>query len=170
MNQRQISWPVLFQTAVILGLIELAGEIMGLWGRFLFRPDWFWCLAVFSALKMTPVSAMIAFALCGLIRDLSIGPRLGAAMFAYIVVGWIALAWNRAVMFQGWIQQIPLAGLGAFLAAGLRLALESGDPATAESLILALGQGGLTLVVYVPAGLFFSLSPLCPGREQSWFS
>ena len=55
MYEREIRWPALALSALLLGFAELAAETAGLWGRFPFRPDWFWCLASLAALGTRPL-------------------------------------------------------------------------------------------------------------------
>jgi rod shape-determining protein MreD len=172
MSGRETNWVFLVQAALLLGLFELAAELAGAWGRFPFRPDWFWCLAMFASLNAPPLPAIIMYALCGLARDLLIGSRIGAGALSFIAIGWLALRWRQIAVPRNWLHQALTAGLGAFAAACLRLTLEIGRPSLAawdDFALLAIGQGVFTLAAYGPAALFFSLPPLRLRGERKGF-
>jgi hypothetical protein len=169
MKMHEIRWGMLIQIAALFGLAELWAEIAGYWGRFPSRPDWFWCLALIAASRSARISAMAAFALCGLVRDLLVGPRLGASLLAFVVVGWPIAAGNDADIFRGWPQRLVLAGFGGMAVACLRLGIETGaaTPAILDRLfVLAASQGLLTMAAYFPVVLLLSLPLFRPWREQ----
>ena len=169
MKKHGMRWGTLVQSAMLLGLVELWAEIAGCWGRFPFRPNWFWCLALIAASGAPRLSAMAVFALCGLLRDMLIGPRLGASLLAFVVVGWPIASGNDAGIFRGWAQRLALAGAGGMAVACLRMGIEIGSalPAFRDRVFgLAFGQGLLTMAAYFPAILLLSLPAFRPWQER----
>ena len=172
MYDHDVRWPTLAAMAIILSLGALAAEIWGLWFRFPSRPDLLWILAFYTVLRVPPARATAAFALCGLIRDLFLGPRLGSAMLAYLVLGWLALHWRFIAIAWGGVGQALVAGAGGFLAALARHALDYG-PLTYKllyrTLFVSLGDGVLTLLAYIPLAALLGLEAFRPWRARDGF-
>ena len=172
MFEHDIRWYALVPVTLILGFFVLFAETSDVWGAFPMRPDWFWCLAVYAALKSPPTSSIVAFAWCGLARDFILGPKPGSAMLAFVAVGWAVLYWKPIVADRGLPSQAFMAGVGAVVVSFVRHMLDSGRLAYKLwdwMLVAALGDGVLTCLVYVPAVLVLSLPSFRPWRERGGY-
>lgn len=172
MYEHEIRWFVLAPTAVLIGLAALFLEACGLWFRFPTRPDFLWCLAVFTVLKAPPAQAVYAFALCGLTRDFLLGPKPGAALLAYLFVGFLVIHWKPYAAVRGLPGQLFLAGAGGLLVALLKHSLDYGT-ATYKLwywvLFVSVTDAGLTFVAYPILSLALGLAAFRPWRERSVF-
>ncbi|MDR1745401.1 MAG: hypothetical protein LBS30_06585 [Planctomycetota bacterium] len=169
MFDQEIRWPTLFALAVLVSLMQIGLETGGVWFGFPARPDWVWCVAFYAVLRAAPVSALIAFASCGIVRDLFLGPRLGSAAIAYIVVGWLALSWRSFASERVFLTTTLLAGTTAFLAALLRHALDYGPLAYTlidRVFFVAVGDGLLTGAAYPFLAVLLSLRAFRPCQER----
>lgn len=172
MFDHEIRWYVLVAMAVLIGMGQIALETGGVWFGFPARPDWLWALAFFAALRTTPMSALAAFAACGVVRDVLLGPRLGSAAIAYILVGWLVLSWRLLASQHGFLTSTLLAGVTAFLVALIRHALDYGSQTYTlidRIFFVSVGDGLLTGVAYLPLILILSVNSFCPWRERSGF-
>lgn len=172
MYEHDIRWYALVPDSLLLGLALLLAETAGWWGAFPVRPDLFWCLAFYAALKSPPTPSIMAFAWCGFARDMLLGSRPGASCLAFVVAGWLVLHWKPLAAIRGWLGQAVLSGAGAFAAGLIRHGLDAGRLAGVlweRIFFSALGDGVLTILAYVPAALIFSLSPFRPWRERRRF-
>jgi rod shape-determining protein MreD len=172
MFDHEIRWYTLVALALLTGLAHLASETSGLWFAFPARPDWLWGLAFFAVLRTPPVSALAAFAACGVVRDALLGPRLGSAAIAYILVGWLVLSWRHLGGRHGILTSVLLAGVTAFLAALIRHSLDYGWLAhrlVDRIFFVSIGDGLLTGVGYLPLMLVLSAASFRPWRERSGF-
>ncbi len=170
MYDNEIHWRTLVPVALLLCCVQLIAETGGLWGAFPARPEPLWCLAFYAAMRGAPVSSMAAFFLCGVLRDLAVGPRLGAGALAFTAMGWIALHWRFLATERGWIGQALLAGWAGVFVAILRNALDYGPLAYTllyRVFFLGIGNGALTGIAYLPLAALFSLAPFRPWRERS---
>lgn len=172
MFEHDIRWYALVPDSLLLGLALLFAETLGVWGGFPVRPDLFWCLAFYAALKSPPAPSIIAFAWCGFARDMLVGSRPGASSLAFILAGWLVLHWSPLAAIRGWGGQAVLAGAGAFVAGLLRHGLDAGRMAAVlweRTFFFALGDGVATVLAYVPMALLLSLPPFRPWRERRQF-
>lgn len=172
MFDHEVRWYTLFGLAVLAALAQAGLETGGLWFGFPARPDWLWILALCATLRTSPTSALIAFASCGIVRDLFLGPRLGAAAIAYILVGWLTLSWRTLASERALLTAPLLAGTTAFLAALIRHALAYGPFAhklADRVFFVSVGDGLLTGVAYLPLALILSLGAFRPWRERSGY-
>lgn len=172
MREHEIRWWVLIAVGMLIGFGQLFLEISGSWFSFPARPDWFWCLAFCAALRTSPVSAIAVFGLCGVMRDLLLGPRLGAGAIAFVAVGWLALSWRVLAVDRGWMWAALLAGVTAFLEALLRHSLEYGMLAhklVERVFFVSLGDAALTALGYLPLTLVLAFHSFRPWRERSGF-
>lgn len=172
MYDHEIRWYALIPVSLLLGLAVLIVEMSGWLPRFPARPDLFWCLAFFAALRSLPIMSIMAFGWCGLARDLLLGPKAGAASFAFVLVGWLALYWKPLAAARGRAGQAVAAGAGAFLVAAVKHGLDSGwlAPRLWERIFfIAIGDALLTALAYVPFTLLLSIPSFRPWRERSGF-
>ncbi len=172
MFEHEIRWHTLFGLAVLAALLQVGLETGGLWFGFPARPDWLWILALSATLRTAPTTAMIAFASCGIVRDLFLGPRMGAAAIAYILIGWLALSWRTLAVERSLVTAPLLAGTTAFLAALIRHSLEYGTLAYTLAdrvFFVSVGDGLLTGVLYLPFALILSLHAFRPWQERSGY-
>lgn len=173
MYEHGIRWYALVPVAMLVCLAVLLVETAGLWPRaFPARPDWLWALVFFTTLKTKPVPSIAAFALCGLFRDVMLGPRLGAGVFAYVTVGWMMLHWRMLATPRGWFSQLFAAGASAFLVALLRHALDYGPQAYKlmyRILFVSFADGVLTALVYVPMAGVLCLEAFRPWRRRDGY-
>lgn len=172
MYANDIRWWVLVPVSILIGLGQVFSEVSGLWFSFPSRPDWLWCLAFFAVLRSSPVSAIFAFGLCGFMRDVILGPKLGSACIAYLLIGWIALSWRILASDRGWFGAALLAGTTGFLVSVIRHSLDYG--AMAYKLLdrvffLSLGDAALTGLGFLPLALLLSLDSFRPWRERAGF-
>ncbi len=172
MFDHEIRWYVLIAVAVLLGLAQLASETAGLWFDFPARPDWLWGVAFFAVLRTAPTAALTAFAVCGLVRDAVLGPKLGSAAIAYILVGWPVLSWRLLGGRHGVVTTTLLAGVTAFFAAVLRHLLDYGGFAYTlgdRIFFISVGDGLLTGLGYLPLMLVLGSASFRPWRERSGY-
>lgn len=170
MFEHEIRWYVLLPVSFLLGMAALSAEIAGVWFRPDMRPDLFWCMAFFITLRTTPLEALAAFAWCGFARDALLGPKLGSAAIAYILVGWSVLYLRYAIVSRGWFGQMFAAGATAFVAALLRHVLDAGRLAASlwdTIFFLAIGDAVLSLIAYAPLCALLALAPFRPWRRRS---
>lgn len=166
----EIRWHTLAALAVIVPLLAVGAEIGGVWFGFPARPDWLWILAFSAALRATPARALLAFASCGFLRDVFLGPRLGAGVIAYVLIGWALLSWRTFATERSLLTAPLLAGATAFLAALLRHSLDFGFAAYTLAdrvFFVSAGDGLLTGLLYLPFVLILHFPPLCPWQERS---
>lgn len=172
MYEHAIRFQVLVPVAALLGLAALFAEVCGLAPGFPGRPDWFWCLAVFAAIKAPPKQAILAFACCGLARDLLLGPKPGSAMFAFVLIGWFSLYWKPLAADRGWPGQVLFAALGALGIALIKHTLDYGLLAYKLwywILAVSLSDAALTLPAYPPLAVLLAIPSFRPWREGSVF-
>ena len=172
MYGHDIRWFVLVPVAILIGLASVVGEVLGIWGGFPARPDWLWCLAFFAALKAPPAASVAAFFLCGVLRDVILGPRLGSAALAYTLIGWLSLAWRVLATARGWPSQALVAGWAAFLAALVRHSLDYGPLAYTllyRIVFTSFADGILTMLAYMPLAALLSTDSFRPRRERDWY-
>lgn len=169
MFDHEIRWPVLVPVSILLGMAMLAAEIAGLWFRIDMRPDLFWGMAFFITLRTAPMEALAAFAWCGLTRDILLGPRLGSATIAFVLVGWSVLYLRYAIVSRGWFGQLFAVGATGFCVALLRHGLDAGRLAGARwdaIFILAAGDAVLGMAAYAPVCAILALAPFRPWRRR----
>ncbi|MCC8108362.1 MAG: hypothetical protein LIQ30_04800 [Planctomycetes bacterium] len=172
MYTHEVRWFVLLPLAVILGVVQVFLEVGDVWFGFPARPDWLWILAFVATLRTTPVEAIGAFALCGLTRDLFLGPRLGSGTFAFVLIGWVAIHWRLLATTRGWLFQILIAALSAFLVALVRHGLDYGwltYKLMERWFFVSMADGLLTGVGYLPLALVLGLSSFRPWKTRSSF-
>ncbi len=170
MYDNAIRWHTLVPVAALVCFAALLLETGGAWGNFPARPEFLWCLAFYAMMRARPVPAMAAFFLCGVLRDLLLGPRLGAGALSFTAMGWIALHWRFLAASRGWIGQAILAGWAGIFVAILRNALDYGGLAHTllyRVFFLGVGDGALTCLAYLPLAALFSLAPFRPWREEA---
>jgi hypothetical protein len=170
MYDHEIRWSALIPLSLALGLVVLGVETTGVWGAFPVRPDWFWVLAFFAAMRALPVSSICVFAWCGFARDMLLGPRPGAASIAFILIGWIALYWKPLAATRGWFGQALAVGMSAFLVGVVKSCLDAGwmFAGMVDSIFfISLGIGMLSGVLFIPAAIFLSVGPFRPWRERT---
>lgn len=172
MYGHEIRWYALLPVSIAIGLFAVLADMAGVWGDFPARPEWLWCLALLAALDAPPVPSIAAFAWCGLVRDFTLGPRLGSATLAYLAVGWMALYWKPLAAVRGWPGQALLAGAGAFVAALAKLGLDYGlltHKLVDRLFFLAAADAVLTGIVYLPLAALLTLPQFRPWRERSGY-
>lgn len=172
MYDHDIRWWALAPVGILIGLGQLFLEVSGVWFDFPARPDWLWCLAFFAALRTPPVSAICAFAACGFLRDVILGPKLGAGCIAFIVVGWIVLSWRILASDRGWPSAALMAGATAFLVAVLKHGLDYGGMTyklMERVFFVSLGDAALTGVAFLPLALLLSSGSFRPWRARSGY-
>ncbi len=170
MHDNEIRWYALIPVGILLCFGCLFLETAGVWGAFPARPEWLWCLAFCATLRAPPVQSTAAFFLCGLLRDLLIGPRLGAGAAAFTAMGWVALHWRFIAVGHGWIGQAALAGWAGMFVAMIRHALECGPLAYAllsRVFFLGIADGALTGLAYLPLAALLCLPSFRPWRQRS---
>lgn len=171
MNDHEINWISLLPLALLLSLASLLAEILGWWPGRVVRPDLTWCLAFFAMRRAFPAAAMLVAFCCGLARDLVLGPKLGAAALAYLLVVFAYLHLRERVAGGGFAEHAALAGGLAFLANLLKVFFDLGlemPLSWADYFIVALGDGLATLAAYPVMYLLLSLPFLDPTRERRW--
>lgn len=172
LSEREMRWAVLVPTALLLGFAMLFAELRGWWGAFPARPDLLWCLAFLAGLRTGATPCIVAFALCGMVRDLFLGPKLGASAIAYVLVGWIFLYWRPLADARGWLMRAFMAGVGACMVAVVKRVLDYGDLSGAlwERIAgLAAGDGVLTALVFIPAVVLLHAPSFRPWRDRSGY-
>lgn len=172
MYEHEIRWFVLVPVAVLTGIFALFAEVSGIWFAFPARPDWLWCVAVFACLKAPPVQTIFAFACCGLVRDVFLGPRPGAALLAYIITGWLLLHWKTLASARGWTGQLALAFLGGLIAAVLKHTLDYGYLASKLwywILAVSAADALVTMAAYPLVAILLTAPSFRPWREKSVF-
>lgn len=172
MHRHEIRWYALIPTAVLFCFMELAVETAGLWFRFPIRPNWLWCLVFFAVLQAPAIQAVLAFALCGALRDVLLGPRLGAGTLAFIIGGWFVLHWRLLATTRGVLSQAIIAGATALLVSLLKHGLDYGPLAyklVYRIIFMSFGDALLTLAAYIPVAAFLSWEPFRPWRERSGY-
>ena len=172
MFDHEIRWPTPVAMAVLVAMCQLAAETSGLWFGFPARPDWLWGLAFHAALRTAPGAALVAFASCGLVRDLFLGPTLGSAAIAYILVGWAVLSWRLLAVGHNILTTVLLAGVTAFLESLVRPALDYGSLAYRlmdRVFFVSMGDGLLTGAAYLPLVLILGLGPFRPWEERGGY-
>ncbi len=170
MYDHETRWFALAPVTLLLGCAVLTAETAGVWGRFPARPDWFWILAFFAALRTPPLSSIMTFAWCGLARDMLLGPRPGAASIAFVLVGWMALYWKPLASSRSWVGQAVGAGAGAFLVAVIKHGLDAGHLAwevMEKIFFLSVGDGLLTSLAFLPMALVLSIPSFRPCRQRN---
>lgn len=170
MYDNDIRWYVLVPVAIIIAFGQLVAETSGLYFSFPARPSWLWCLAFFATLRTPPTPAIIAIALCGFIRDLSLGPKPGSASLAFIVVGWLALSWRLLASERSFAYQTLFVGVTAFLVSLLKHSLDYGfltHKLIDRVFFVSVGDALLTLVAYPLLALALSFKSFRPWREIS---
>ncbi len=172
MYDHDICWYSFVPLALLIAGAALLAETAGWWGHFPARPDWLWGLAFYAGLKAPPNPAIMAFFLCGLIRDLVLGPKLGSATLAFTFIGWITLYWRPLAATRGWFYQPLVAGLSAFLLMLMKHALDYG-PLTYKLLerwfFVSLVDGVLTGMGYLPLMLVLGLASLRPWKDREGY-
>ena len=169
MFNSEVRWGVLLPEALLIAMLSLILEMGGVWPNPLARPDWLWCLAFLVGMHVTPVSAIVAYAWCGLVRDFILGPKPGASFMAFVGVGWCMLAARFGLFDRGLFTQAFAAGLGAFLVGVCKHSLDLGWtalPMFENVFTQALGDGALTGLVFIPCAFIFALSSLRPWSER----
>lgn len=172
MFDHEIRWATLIAMAVLVAMGQLLAETSGLWFAFPARPDWLWVLGFYAALRTASGSALVAFATCGLVRDLILGPTLGSAAIAYILVGWLVLSWRLLAAGHNIVTTVLLAGATAFLESLVRHSLDYGPLAfrlVDKVFFASVGDGVLTGIAYLPLMLVLSLGPFRPWEERSGY-
>lgn len=172
MYDHEVRWFTLLPMSILLGLTIVVLETQGVWGKLPVRPDFFWCLAFFAALKAPPVSSIFAFAWCGLMRDCFLGPKAGSASMAFVLLGWMMLYWKPLAALRGWLAHAVAAGSSACLVAFIKHSLDAGWMTTRlweKIFFLGLGDGILTIAAYIPVALILSLPSFRPWRENSGY-
>lgn len=173
MYEHEIRWSVLVPVAILVGFAALFAETCGVWFDFPARPDWLWCLAVFTVMKAPPVPSIGAFACCGLVRDLLLGPRPGAASIAFILTGWAVLYWKPVAALRGWRGHLSVACIGSCMAALLKHALDYGQLTYKLwywVLTVSMGDALLTLTAYPLLAIVLTSPSFRPWREKSLFT
>ncbi len=172
MYEHEVRWYALVPVAILVGFAHFFAEAGDWYPQMNIRPDWFWCLAFIAALRTPPTQAVVAFFSCGLIRDLLVGPRLGSAAIAFLIVGYLSLSWRILAYQRNFAYQCLLAAVTAFLVAMLKHSLDYG-PLTYKLIdrvfLLSLGDAVLTLIAYVPMSLILSLDSFRPWKERSGY-
>jgi rod shape-determining protein MreD len=170
-NDHDIHWIALLPLAALLGLASLLAEVLAWWPGRAVRPDLIWCLAFFAMRRTPPATAMLAAFCCGLARDALLGPKLGAAALAYLLVVFAYLHLRETIAGEGFAEHAVLAGGLAFLVNLLKVFFDLGLGLPAswpDYFIVALGDGAATLAAYPPMYLALSLPFLEPTRERRW--
>lgn len=167
MAEREVRWLALVPLALVLALASAAIDAGGLWGRFSWRPQWLWLLALYTAVPVGPVAAVAGFGFCGLVQDILLSGRPGCAVAAFALAGW-AVVWQGSwSLGRSLAVQAAAAGLGAaavLLLSGLLELGTAGVHLWGALFWRALGSGVLSLALYVPFALVLSLPPLCTNR------
>ena len=151
MDDHDIRWVALLPLPFVIGLAMLLFEVNGLWPGGVIRPDLVWCLVFFATRRSAAVNVLLASAWCGLARDLTLGPKLGAAALAYFLLAIAFLHLREWAAGGGFIDH---AALFAALVVGVNLvkaALDGGAAFFADwsdNLIIAFGNSLATLVAY----------------------
>lgn len=172
MYRQVIRWPTLICVAVLFGMAHLASETGALWFGFPARPDWIYLVAFVCTLRASPVAAVTAFACCGLVRDLVLGPKLGAAVIAYILVGWSTTAWRTLAANQGVLATTLSAGITAFVASLIKHSLDYGmqtHKLIDRIFFIAVGDGLLSGVAYLPLVFLLGIEALKPWQERDGY-
>lgn len=169
MDDHDINWIALIPLSFIVGLAVLVLEINGLWPGRVIRPDLVWCLAFFATRRATPANALAASAWCGLARDLTLGPRLGAATLAYLLVAIAFLYLRELVAGGGFFDHAALFGALVVAVSLLKSAFDFGVvffTAWADCIVIALGCGLATLIAYPVMHALLAVPWLCPTRAR----
>ena len=169
MYDHEIRWSTLIPVSLVMGLLVLFAETSGLLPAIPVRPDWFWCLAFFAALRAPPVQSIFVFAWCGLARDLLLGPKMGSSALAFVLGGWIALYLKPVASLRGWIAQAATVAASAFLVAAAKHGLDAGRLAGGlwdRIFFLSAGDALATGVFYLPLVLVFCIPSFRPWRER----
>ncbi|MCD8139826.1 MAG: rod shape-determining protein MreD [Planctomycetaceae bacterium] len=172
MYDHEVRWYALVPVAMLVAFAHIFAEAGGWYPQADVRPDWFWCLAFIAALRTPPTQAIVAFFTCGLIRDILVGPRLGAAAIAFLLIGYLTLSWRILASQRNYASQCLLAAVTAFLVAMLKHSLDYGGltyKLIDRVFLLSLGDAVLTLAAYVPMSLILSLDSFRPWKERSGF-
>lgn len=172
MFDHEIRWPTLVSMAILVAMLQLASETAGLWFGFPARPDWLWGVAFYAVLRTTPASALVAFASCGLLRDLILGPKLGSAAIAYILIGWTVLSWRLLAAGHNILTTTLLAGVTGFLASLIRHSLDYGPLAyrlVDRVFFVSVGDGALTGAAYLPLVVILGMGPFRPWQERDGY-
>lgn len=171
MVDREVEWIVLVPLSLLIGFIALLLDVAGAWPFAAVRPDFVWCLGFFASRRSPPASAMAASAWCGLAHDLTLGPKLGSATLAYLLVAWIFLLCRDWVAGNGFAELTVLVGFLSFCANLLRLCFDQGSyffAAWSGNLFIAIAGGLLTLVVYGIMYMLLWTPGFNPTRERKW--
>lgn len=169
MYEREIRWLTLISLAALTGILSLGLEMTGMWPPFLSRPDWFWILAFCVTLHSYPVSSLFAIAMCGAARDFLLGPKMGSAALAFVLVGWLMQFWKPSIRLHGVLGHAVAAGISAFLVAITKHALDWYGLSTAlwlDNVLLSAGDALLTAVAYIPMVAILSLPGIQPWRKR----
>lgn len=172
MFETEIRWFSVAPLALLLGLLALFCEIMGVWGGLSARPDLFWCLALCATMKTPPTTSMLVFLWCGLARDATLGPKMGAAAISFVLSGWLALYWKPVAADHGPLLQAPAAGISAFFVSLVRHGLSAGPlfgKVWRETALVSVGDALLTGIAYIPAALIFGLPWFRPWRRRQGY-
>lgn len=170
MYDKEIRWYALVPVAILTCFAHLFLETGGAWGGVPVRPEWLWCLAFYATLHAPPAQSLFVFFLCGVLRDVLIGPRLGAGALAYTAMGWIALHWRFLAASHGWIGQALVVGWSGIFVALLRHGLDYGPLAYKllyRIFFLGIGDGVATGLAYLPLAVLFGLRSFRPWRERT---
>ena len=171
MNDHDVNWIALVPLAFLVAVLALVLEMAGVWPGKAVRPDLAWCLAFFAARRAFPVVALPTAFVCGLARDLVLGPKLGAATLAYLLVAWTYLYLRETTAGGGFVEHAVLVGGLAFCVNALKTFLDLGGgiaQAWSDYFIVALGDGVATLAAYPVMFLLLSIPFLDPTRERRW--
>lgn len=166
---KEIRWLSLIALGILFSLVSLGAELTGIWPWKDVRPDLLFCLADIAGSFSLPGPGIFSYAVCGLLRDLFIGPKLGAGMAAYLCAGFLLISWRNVASPKGWLENILLAGIMSGFASWLRIMLDEKSFAavwSAEAGWTALGNGFATAVAYAFLLIVIRLPWLCPWQEK----
>lgn len=169
MYDQEIRWRVLVPVSILLGFGMLAAEIFGLCPNFPARPDLFFCLAFLAGRRAPPVPTIVAFAWCGVVRDLLLGPKLGAATLAYVIAGWLVLYWKPLMILRVLPVQAAVVASTSLLAALLKHGFDAGRLVWGifgRILFVSAADTVLTMLFFVPVVLVLSIPSFRPWRER----
>lgn len=173
MYDREVRWGALVPVAILVGFGALFAEIAGLWPASMpGRPELLWCLAFYSTLRVRPTPSLVAFAFCGLARDLILGQRLGAATMVFVVMGWLSVYWRVLATTRGWLSQALVAGMSGFVAALARHTLDYGPLAYKllyRIVFVSVADGLLTALAYLPMLAALGMESFRPWRERDGY-
>lgn len=172
MYEHDVRWYALIPVAMIIALVQLFAEMSELYFAFPARPDWLWCLALAAALRTPPAPAILAFAVCGLVRDVFLGPKLGSAIMAYVAVGWLSHAWRFLAQRHNYAYQCLFAGVACFPMSLIKHSLDYGSltyKLMDRVFVASLGDAVLTFAAFALMSLFLSFDSFRPWKEKSGF-